>query len=117
MSRKHQTTAKVTSQDVQRIIKRDYGENNYNQITSLIDEIEEPEKIRVQVAVLKLGGGDFEKLKYAVQVAKVDYRDVLATAEYPRYFHALDIDQFSDQKHNTVIDSDLEDYTSWLKKD
>jgi hypothetical protein len=38
----------------------------------------------VQVGILKLSNGDLERLKTWVSPAKLDYRDPLATAEYPR---------------------------------
>jgi hypothetical protein len=43
-----------------------------------------PESDRVALACLKLSGGDPVKLKAAVNAALLDYRDVLAWAEYPR---------------------------------
>ena len=43
-----------------------------------------PEADRVALACLKLSGGDPVKLKAAVDAALLDYRDVLAWAEYPR---------------------------------
>jgi hypothetical protein len=43
----------------------------------------ERERERVQLAILKLCGGDEGKLREYVAVAKRDYRDVLFWAEYP----------------------------------
>jgi hypothetical protein len=43
----------------------------------------EQERERVQLAILKLSGGEVEKLEEEVKVAKRDYRDVLVYAEYP----------------------------------
>ena len=38
---------------------------------------------RTQLAVIKLSMGKFSKLEYFIDAAKVDWRDVLAWAEYP----------------------------------
>lgn len=43
----------------------------------------ERERERVQVGILKLSGGDVDRLLAAVADAKKDYRDVLWWAEYP----------------------------------
>ena len=46
-------------------------------------EPHERERRRVQLAVLRASGGDFARLEELVQLAKIDYRDVLVMAEYP----------------------------------
>ena len=43
----------------------------------------ERERIRVQLAIIKLSEGDRGQLEEYVSLAKTDYRDVLAYAEYP----------------------------------
>ena len=45
----------------------------------------EPEQERVQLAVLKLSGGDIERLRHGLDVARQDYRDVLYWAEYAEH--------------------------------
>ncbi len=47
------------------------------------EELYERERERVQIAILKLSDGDLDQLLVNVEVAKRDYRDVLAYAEYP----------------------------------
>lgn len=46
-------------------------------------EAHEPERERVQLAILKLSCGDADRLLATVQAANEDYRDVLWWAEYP----------------------------------
>src|SRR5690348_12940852 len=46
------------------------------------------EKERVQLAALKISNGDLERLRQAMAIARTDYRDVLAAAEYPNGFRA-----------------------------
>ena len=43
------------------------------------------ERYRVQLAALKLASGNLRKLRFAIEDAKKDYRDVLSAAEYPGY--------------------------------
>jgi hypothetical protein len=75
----------------------------------------EPERERVQLAVLKLceekGDSDPAAL---VQVAKADYRDVLAWAEYPH--QSKRPPQRDPEKRAILIARDREQYERWLKK-
>ena len=49
----------------------------------------EAECDRVRLAILKLSGGQIGELEKMVAAAKLDYRDVIAWAEYPEEFAAL----------------------------
>ena len=42
-----------------------------------------PERERVRRAIVSLSGGDLDRLRHFVAVAKTDYRDVLFWAETP----------------------------------
>jgi len=46
------------------------------------------EVARVRLAILKLAGTDIEKISEYTQAARMDYRDVLARAEYPAQVNA-----------------------------
>jgi hypothetical protein len=75
----------------------------------------ENESPRVQLAILKLSEGDPEKLLHYVQAARIDYRDVLAWAEYPeqlrsgktRFNASLD-------EYEAMLERDRRQYESWL---
>jgi hypothetical protein len=43
---------------------------------------------RVKLAILKLSGGDIEALRQAAAAAALDWRDVVAWAEYPEQMRA-----------------------------
>jgi hypothetical protein len=45
--------------------------------------LHEREALRVRVAALKVSGGRLPELERAIAHAQLDYRDVLAWAEYP----------------------------------
>jgi hypothetical protein len=47
------------------------------------------ERIRVQLAILALSGGDLEHLRDMVRAAQLDYRDVLYWAEYPEESNSM----------------------------
>ncbi|MDX1595102.1 MAG: hypothetical protein R3298_12705 [Gammaproteobacteria bacterium] len=76
----------------------------------------EPEAERVQLAVLKLSGDDFERLRSHVRAAKGDYRDVLAWAEYPGQMRAASW-RLPDTEREHLRQSDLAQYAAWLEQD
>jgi hypothetical protein len=72
------------------------------------------ERERVQLAILKLSGGDVEKLREQVRIAKEDYRDVLAYAEYPLEMES-DTEKMSPGKVEKIRRKDRKQYLEWLK--
>ena len=77
------------------------------------------ERYRVQLAALKLANGNLKRLRYAIEDAKRDYRDVLAPAEYPSYLKETSIasrpapDAGAMQR---IFEEDWAQYEDWLKK-
>ena len=67
------------------VVQKTFPESAYAHVFELLDsygvESYERERARVQLAILKLSGGNEEKLREFVAVAKRDYRDVLFWAE------------------------------------
>lgn len=77
----------ATSNDVDARVAKDFLEDQHREVRQLLGELEDAvpghSVHRVQVAALMLAGGDWHQLESAVEVAKMDYRDVLAPAFYP----------------------------------
>ena len=73
--------------------------------------------LRVQLAALKLAGGDTDKLRINIDAAKRDYRDVLVPAEYPQHstsgFRGRKPPARERQK---LIDLDWKQYERWLRR-
>jgi hypothetical protein len=72
---------------------------------------------RVQLAILKLSEGDLDTLRSYMALAKTDYRDVLAMAEYPGQF-ALGFvgwKELPEADKERIRDEDLQQYTNWLR--
>ena len=117
-----QPVPSVTEEDVERIVRRDYPPEQINQVfTALRDYGQETwhrERYRVQLAILKLAAGDIDALHNHLEMAKRDYRDVLAFAEYPGYFTKVPPNaKPSDPAHAEVIDADWKQYQQWLTDD
>jgi hypothetical protein len=90
-------------EQVQRIFS-DCGREEHEEISS-----------RVKLAVLKLSGGDIEKVREYVQTAVKDYRDVLAWAEYPEQMRVKSW-ELSPEENREIQARDLDQYESWLRE-
>jgi len=69
-------------EDVLAAAKAAFGGQQIEPVIAALDlygiERHEPERERVQLAIIELSAGSREKLRYFVEIAKTDYRDVLA---------------------------------------
>lgn len=79
-------------------------------------EPHERERERVQLGVLKLSGGQLQRLPALVDMAKGDYRDVLAYAEYPEEARlGYEVKhKLPPQELQAVRAKDKEQYLRWL---
>lgn len=66
--------------DVVELVDRDYVGSDRPAVLQLLETVEED---RVRRAVLLLAKGDLVTLEHYVEVAKVDFRDLLFWAEQP----------------------------------
>lgn len=74
------------------------------------------ERERVQLAILKLSDGDSVKLRSNVEAALLDYRDVLAWAEYPEQMRSGNTrDNSSMDEYEEMLRRDREQYLQWLE--
>lgn len=73
---------------------------------------------RVQLAVLKLSRGDRERLPELVKMAKTDFRDVLAYAEYPEEMRTdpAGMRDMPAGKAKSIRRRDRDQYERWLKE-
>ena len=76
----------------------------------------EREQSRVQLAIIKLSEGDRGRLEENVILAKTDYRDVLAYAEYPEEMKTSykDMRKMSAGKTKALRQRDRELYLKWI---
>ena len=76
----------------------------------------EKEIPRVQLAILKVAGSSLEKVKEWTAIAKQDYRDVLASAEYPEALVSPTW-QLPPSKCNAIETRDSEQYRRWIEEE
>lgn len=77
----------ATLDDVEKLVREGFAAEEHDLVWGLLQGIEtavaEHSARRVQVAALMLARGDRSELERQVDVAAIDYRDVLAPAFYP----------------------------------
>ena len=105
-------TPTVTKADIDRIIQRDYFQYDPVAVWEILLLYSSGESHRVYAAALKEGKGNLEKLRQAIDLANLDYRDLLVAAEYPAHmkeglfgYHSPD-----------TIKGDEKQYYDWFNK-
>ena len=118
----NQPIAKISKNDINRIILRDYSITNKDEVLNILSKFKgDDEKgiYRVWAALLKISNGDIDRLDKNIENAIIDYRDILAIAEYPEYSQKVGFnsDKFDKKELKKIIDSDWHQYQEWLNAD
>jgi hypothetical protein len=116
-----QPTPTVTVNDVERIVHRDFPQEQFAVVMDILSEYGaekwQRECFRVRLAVLKLANGNLKDLRRCIETAKRDYRDVLAEAEYPGYMKRISQTQeLASEERQKIIEADWNQYETWLKR-
>jgi len=111
----------VSAADVERVVRRDFPPEHVSSVLATLSEYGgenfHREADRVRMAVLKLANRDLEQLRYWIEQAKCDYRDVLSPAEYPLYTKKWGrMDRLTEEEQKKIIDADWAQYQNWFKK-
>ena len=113
-----QPVPKISETDLGRLLRRDFSSDSVSAAREVLEqygsEIWHREALRVRAASLKLACGDLERLRIEIDRAKVDFRDVLASAEYPEYSKSSTIKSVSHDEERKIIDADWKQYQEWL---
>lgn len=75
-------------------------------------ETHEQEPVRVRLAILKLSGSSLIEIKNNTKLAKKDFRDILAWAEYPRQSQKWSMPDGPEKQK--LIQADRAEYEQWL---
>jgi hypothetical protein len=107
---------------VLRKIKKMWPDADPQEILDLLNEYGtesyETGRTRVQLGILKLSAGDRERLPDLVKMAKVDWRDVLAYAEYPEEMRTdpTRMRDMPEEEARSIRKRDRRQYEKWLKE-
>jgi hypothetical protein len=121
MNEKRQPIPDIKPEDIERIVRRDFPESQFDAVTAMLSvygvEQWHRERHRVQAATLKLANGNLEALRKHIEIAKRDYRDVLVVAEYPEYWKGRSANlEISHKERSRIIDRDWQQYQAWLNR-
>ena len=68
------------------------------------------------LAVLKLAGTELERIEYYIGQADMDYRDVLAMAEYPGQMRQpYSLKEEDPERYAQVVEEDRKQYEEWIE--
>jgi hypothetical protein len=116
----NQPVPNVSDADVARVVMREYPATEVPAVIAALEAYGKSswhrDVARVRLAILKLTGGNRKKLDEAIVMADRDYRDVLACAEYPKYFDVIAPTEKDDAKKKSAIDADWQQYRSWFER-
>ena len=114
-----QPTPTLSDDDIDRVTARDFSADEKANVFAILREYGTEswhrECTRVRMAALKNAGGDIERLRQEINIAKCDYRDTLATAEYPEYSRRGSLSMPDDEKVR-IYETDWRQYQKWLHK-
>ncbi|MHC4599416.1 MAG: hypothetical protein ACYS47_10460 [Planctomycetota bacterium] len=116
-----QPVPKVNAKDVERVVRRDFDPAEFEGVTAILgsygDRGRRREDHRVCLAALKLADGNFAELRRQMQAAELDYRDVLAWAEYPEYMKEVHPGAgLTEEEIRAVVERDWQQYKRWLDR-
>ena len=117
----HQDHESKMRDQVHTKIRRVFPRSDPQEMLALLDrygvESHEQERDRVHLAILKLSDEEdlTEPTRY-VEIAKRDYRDVLAWAEYPGQMRTPTHAVRSPEQQRAIVRADREQYEAWLKR-
>jgi len=74
-----------TMKDVMEVLERDYSSDTFKKAKELLEErgkgLMENDKIRLWMAIIKLSGKDFDKLKFWIGESRNNFQNVLFWGE------------------------------------
>lgn len=109
----------VSPADVERIVARDFPPERRAAAAAILAGYasENGRPSRVQLAALKLSSGNLDSLREWIEQANLDFRDVLAAAEYPLAITRWSaIDSLSADEREGIYDADWRQYHAWLQR-
>lgn len=110
-----QPVAKVTTQQVEKLIAREFPEH-IEEVTLKFYKVKGDNSNginRISAAILKLANRDLSSIDHYIEMANADSRDVLSQAEYRR-FSKLGFDDFDKNRMKSIYLNDWLEYSNWL---
>ncbi|NEU08630.1 hypothetical protein GZH53_09935 [Flavihumibacter sp. R14] len=112
-----QPVAKISDEILQRIIRREFGDqaDEVNMKLASVAGDTSNGRNRISAAIIRLANQDISAIDIHISRSKEDYRDVIAKAEYPRCYK-LGFECMGDQNMKQIYLDDWQKYSGWLNK-
>ena len=111
----------VSNADVDRVVRRDFAADDRAAALAALEaygiESHEREVVRVRLAALKLAKGSLAELRLQVSWAKLDFRDVIGPAEYPKAMRIPSLLKLDDLECQRIYAADWKQYEEWLRQE
>lgn len=106
----------MTTEKLLAKIRQVFPDTDPADIKRQLDEYTGPERLRVQLAIVKLSDEDrHDSPRHYVDTARQDYRDVLSWAEFPQRLRP-DWFTLSVTERAKVTKADRQQYARWLAR-
>ena len=112
-----QPVPKITESILEKIIERDF-KGNSKEVKAKLEKVEsdtESGKKRISASILKLANGNLKAVENFIEVANIDFRDVISQAEYPRC-SKFGFEIVNEPGVWKIYLEDWKEYTEWLNK-
>lgn len=107
----------VREEDVERILRRDFPADAWEDLRRRIDQVDHRERNRIVVACMKNAAGDVKRLIGGLDDAAGWYREILGEAEYPHWMKKMfRIEKLSEAEKAQLIEKDKAQYLSWFDR-
>ena len=111
----------ISNKDINRLILREFDSKLKDQVYKILNKYisdSESGRNRVWAAIIKLSVSSISELEKNTEKAIIDFRDVIAYAEYPGLSdESLNYFELKDGKiKKEIIKSDKKQYLKWLDK-
>jgi hypothetical protein len=113
----HEPVARISDKTIERLLLREFGDHASEVKEKFLHvKSDTPRgKNRISAAIVKLSNGDLDKIDHYIDLCNLDFRDVVAPAEYPRYT-TVAFNEIPRWKKGQFYLADWKEYSSWLRK-
>ncbi|MBN8216439.1 MAG: hypothetical protein J0L75_07330 [Spirochaetes bacterium] len=106
-------------EDVNRIITREFPRESFDMVFSILmkysGEGSKNGRYRVWIDAIRNSSKNIERLRNQIEIAIIDYRDVISKAEYPEYTDKISFGgAVSKLFEKEVIQRDYVQYEKWV---
>ena len=112
-----QPVAKISDARLERLIQREFG-NQADLVSRKLNQVVSETnagKNRISAAIVKLSDKDINAIDHLIEQSKIDFRDLISQAEYPKCSE-LDFTDMDEQNMKIIYLDDWTEYLKWLNR-